>query len=154
MVVNPSTYPANGPWLRDSASLASQWIGPIENFDSRSYPGSAGNYDYVLTVTAEAGDTVSGRWASDNTSNILLNAVSTSNSITSRTSSDFNSWHPFTITGFGLGTNTITFRVNNESDGPTGLRVEFVTPEPAGLFLVGAALAGAGLVARRRKSQG
>jgi len=146
-VVNPATYPAgNGTWLKDSSSPASQWIGPIQNFDPSGSYGFSGLFDYSLNVMALGGETVSGRWTADNDACIVVNAGPATNCIGSAV---FNTWNSFTITGFTAGANTIHFKVNNIS-GPTGLRVEFA-PEPNSLVLLCSGLVGFGLLLRRAR---
>ena len=151
VVVNPTTYPAgNGTWLTDASSPASQWIGPIENFDPSGFYPVMGIFNYVLAVTAAGGETVTGRWASDNTACILLGVNSTGNCISSGGLPDFQSWHVFSITGFANGPNTLNFQVTN-TGGPTGVRVEFSVPEPTSLMLLASGLAGWGLQRYRPK---
>jgi hypothetical protein len=145
-VVNPATYPAgNGTWVTDASSPASQWIGPVDNFDPSGAYGFSGLFNYDLAITAAGGETITGRWSADNDACIVLNGGSPTNCIGSAV---FNTWTPFTITGFTGGANTLHFQVNNIS-GPTGLRVEFA-PEPNSLMLLLPGLAGFALLLRRR----
>lgn len=139
---SPSVFPAGsppGPWLAPNG--ISQWIGPLADFDqSGAYPFLGGVYDYVLSVTANAGDTLKGRWASDNIAEILLEATSTGNSIAGFDATDFQFWHPFTITGLAEGANNLHFKVTNFGETVTGLRVEFSgstsVPEPSTILLM------------------
>ena len=129
VVVNPNSYPAgNGVWLPDSTSTASQWIGPVA--DQYGFE-AMGEYIYRLSVNVSAAaDVLTGRWASDNTARISLNNVPTAYAIVNGDASDFKNWHPFSISGFALGANTLDFVVTNDA-GVTGLRVEFdVSPVP------------------------
>ena len=155
VVVNSGVgiYPANnGTWVSDASSLASQWVGPVPNFNSNgSAPSNLnGLFTYSLAVTAGGGETVTGRWTSDNNSCIALNSVVSS--INCIGLADFNKWTPFSIGGFTGGANTIQFQVNNIS-GPTGLRVEFDNiPEPNSLLLLLSGLTGFGFLLRRART--
>ena len=67
---------------------------------------------------------LNGLFATDNSSEIFLNGVSTG--ITTGLE-QFQAFTPFTIDkGFISGINTLEFRVFNQTNTPTGLRVEFV----------------------------
>ncbi len=139
------------PWVANNAF--SRWIGPAAN----SF-GPAGTYRYRTTFTLPANANLStvnvnGLWGTDDNSlSMLINGNPTGN-----VSGGFNVLTPFTInSGFVLGTNVLTFTLNN-AGGPTGLRVDRVVgtyqiiPEPATLFLAltAAALSLATLQRRR-----
>jgi hypothetical protein len=134
-------YPI-GPWVGDNSTSA--WIGP--NNDG-AVDGPVGVYDYQTTFTLGSGSAIliTGQWSTDNEGNdILLNGASTGNTIPDPGS--YTSWHPFTISGNGVGgVNTLDFLVNNDG-GPTGLRVEIfganAVPEPSALSLAVIGLTG------------
>ncbi len=147
---------ANGfpipPWLDDNSLSA--WIGPntdIANVNSE-LAGLLGQYDYQtkfdLTGFNANAAALTGQWAADNTGvDILINGVSTG-----QTSGGYDAFSSFSVlSGFIDGVNTIDFLVQNDG-GPTGLRVEGVltadVPEPMSLAILGASLAGVGLVRR------
>jgi hypothetical protein len=131
-----------GPWVGDDSKSA--WIGP--NNDP-AVDGPSGLYDYQtkFTLSSAAAIKITGLWSTDNEGvDILLNGVSTGNSIPSATS--YTAFHDFSITGVGVaGTNTLDFIVNNDG-GPTGVRVEITgantVPEPSTLSLAGIGLTG------------
>jgi PEP-CTERM motif len=147
-------------WLLDNK--ISRWIMP-----SGSYPGTPvkdGEYDYKttfdLTGFNPATAQIVGQWASDNEGlDILINGISTGNTIPISNGDAFHLYHPFSITsGFKEGLNTLTFRVYNDGN-VTGVRVEgtatataTAVPEPASMTMLGiglVSLVGYGL--RRRK---
>jgi hypothetical protein len=149
------------PWVGDDT--VSAWIGP--NNDT-ALDGPVGAYDYRttfdLTGFAPGSASLAGLWAADNEGlGILINSVSTGNTLPSATS--FEAFTPFSITsGFVAGVNTLDFLVNNDG-GPTGLRVEIsgtatavgsATPEPASFALFGAGFAGLCMFRRRLGSAG
>jgi hypothetical protein len=131
-----------GPWVGDNSTSA--WIGP--NNDSQ-VDGPVGHFDFKTTFTLSSGSAllITGQWSTDNEGvDILLNGVSTGNSLPSDTS--YTAFHPFTISGNGVaGENTLEFIVNNDG-GPTGVRVEFfganTVPEPGSLTLAAIGLTG------------
>jgi hypothetical protein len=137
------------PWIGDDS--ISTWIGPNNNANADA---PAGLYDFQTTFDLSGlipGTAVlTGQWASDNEGlDILINGVSTGN-----TSAGLDTWSSFTISGgFVDGVNTLDFIVNNDDFGPTGVRVELSgtadAPEPGSLLLLGAGLAGLGLLRRR-----
>jgi hypothetical protein len=149
------------PYIGDDSLSA--WIGP--NNDT-FVDGPAGTYTYHTTFSLAglnpATASISGLWAVDNEGvSILLNGVSTGNSISTPGAEDpasFEIFHPFSITtGFVTGVNTLDFVVFNDG-GPTALRVEMSgtaqsVPEPTSLTLLGIGIAGiAGYGWRRRKA--
>lgn len=128
------------PYIADD--ITSAWIGPAFN-DPAQYPGGlpdqligpGGVYDYRITFNLAGLNpntaSISGLWATDNAgSDILLNGVSTGQTIPYGPPYSFIDWTAFSLTsGFLSGLNTIDFLVmngNGSSDqaGPTALRVE------------------------------
>ncbi|MFT5110077.1 MAG: hypothetical protein ACI8XO_003800 [Verrucomicrobiales bacterium] len=146
-----------GPWLGDSPT--STWLVPTVDTN-----GLAGDYFYETTfdISGDASTaSIFGRWAVDNEGvDILLNGVPTGNA----NPNGFAGWTDFSVAAnegdiFNVGSNTLTFRVNNagqlaDPPGPTGLRVEFLSstvapiPEPSSLGLCAIALL---TVLRRRR---
>ncbi len=123
-----------------------------------------GNYDYTLTFTMPAGAilstvAISGVGAADNSATIYVNGVLVSGqSITT-----YGSTNSFSLTGanasFQTGTNTITFRVNNNINN-TGLLITSLSgtvsvPEVGAVLPILGAIGLYGLViVRRRKTSG
>ncbi len=149
--------PAN--WVPNTAT--SRWITPPTDAAGN---GPGGLYDYTMSFDMTGFDpttaVVSGDWASDNMSSILVNGVSTGISHSGGATS-FQFFDNFVLDSsnstFNTGTNNITFRVNNLSTGPTGLHVAGFrgdavssVPEPVSATAIGS-LALIGLLRRRRK---
>ena len=118
------------PWLDDSHLSA--WITPSASTNGPGDFDGAPSYYYRTTFNVSDADindlAISGRWASDNSGqDILLNGESLGFVNTAQ----FGAFTPFTLDfGFVSGLNTLDFVINNganedNSDGPTGLRVEF-----------------------------
>jgi uncharacterized protein (TIGR03437 family) len=113
-----------------------RWVSPDLN-QGRDYLGTGGRYtiDYTITVDLTnlnpASVKILGSWAADDTSEILVNGVSTGMG-----SSTYQEFRIFVLSGnlglFRSGVNTIAFRCTN-ADGPGGLVVRFdsATAEPA-----------------------
>lgn len=133
LVWNMGAYPiANQNGNFSNPDDLSQWIGPQAN----SYSSPVGNYTYRITFLLDSVDltkpaTLTGIWSVNEIGDdILLNGVSTGNSISSVAASAGKFSYPFTITsGFLPGLNTLDF-VTTRSAGANGsyqesaLRVE------------------------------
>jgi len=147
-----------GPWVGDNASSA--WIGP-DSGGANDLGGPAGQYDYRTTFDLSGFNpktvSIAGLWSVDNAGiDILINGVSTGNTIGDPASGDvqgFRSFYAFNVTnGFLSGVNTLDFIVLNQS-GPTGLRVQAAgmaeVPEPISLAVLGSGLLALGMIRRR-----
>ncbi len=145
------------PWLGDNA--LSTWIGPNNTDELISPPGQY-TYRTTFSLTELNPTTASivGQWSIDNQqAGIFLNGVLVAGTSNSAEDCNFTLWCGFTVTsGFQYGTNTLDFRVDNLGtlDNPTGLRVEMTgtaeVPEPASMLLLGSAMAGLGILRRRK----
>jgi MYXO-CTERM domain-containing protein len=131
------------------ADTLSAWIMPATNFGAGSYL-----YSTTFVESTPGSITVNGQWAAYVTGlDISLNGVSSGDTTPNP---GFTNWTPFSITGTAIaGTNTLDFRASEDPrfSPNTGIRVEIssVTPEPAGLALLG--LGGFGLLSRRRAAR-
>jgi len=138
--VNPATD--HPDWVNPPSG--SVWISPDAPLDS-----PPGLYIYTLTFYVTGVDpeqvVVSGKWATDNDSELWLNGANTG---LSRDIYGFKSLLDFSIAdGFLLGENTLEFRVNNPTSplppgtSPTGLLVSdigaSIVPEPTTFALLG-----------------
>ena len=119
-------WPIGSAWLGNTS--ASKWIGPRATAGDADTAG--GSYVYRTTFDLAGRDTntvlIVGRWASDNWGTVVSVNGTTVNV---PASTSFAAWTGFRITSadvpFLQGVNTIDFTVNNDTAGPTGLRVEF-----------------------------
>jgi hypothetical protein len=143
-----------GVWSAEPGDNSAHWIGPdlvLQNGGATgqnpldSDPGSNTiPYVYSLAINVDAGTapylTISGKWATDNDSEIFLNGVSTGQT---RGIQDFGSLLGFTVSGFVAGLNTLEIKVINRvqtSGNPSGLLVTNVmgaVPEPAAVAVWG-----------------
>lgn len=133
-VVNQAIDP-NPAWV---TSASANWIGPV----SGSSTAPVGTYEYDLTFDLTDFDlptvVITGDWASDNNSVVLLNGQATG---LSADTLPFQQLNPLLIdSGFIAGENTLTFQVTNLGSfppNPTGLLVANLqgtgdlVPEPA-----------------------
>ena len=129
LVVNPNDPTSNDSVVEDSTrfpivwiqnSSKSKWIGPASDTSA----AAAGSYSYqlALDLTAYLADTafLAGSWATDNSGSLFLNGADTGYK-----SAGFTAFSTFTLTnGFVSGANVLEFRVNNDTAGYAGLRVE------------------------------
>jgi len=147
--------PTDTAWL--SPPAGSKWIGPIDNNNA---PGAT-FYSYSLTFDLTGLDpataSITGRWSSDNGSQIFLNGTDTGWINGDPGSRSFEQLTSFSIAaGFQSGFNTLEFVVGN-AGGPTSLLVSDLSgaaqpiPEPSTGLFVGLGLAGIA-VARRRSA--
>ncbi|HEY3455633.1 MAG TPA: PEP-CTERM sorting domain-containing protein [Bryobacteraceae bacterium] len=137
-------------WIADSA--ISKWISPTA-FGTDGHPSV--EYDYTTTFDLTGLDAstaiLQGMISADDGTTIFLNGNPVSPLFGTYTSSA-----PFQInSGFVSGLNTLTFAVQNYGGGPTGLNVAISgaaapTPEPSSVALLGAGLAFAFTLFRRR----
>ena len=165
LVSAPATVPLtaittvpNVAWTPNTSTA--DWISPGSSGNT-SWP--VGTYVYQTTFTLSPGENaataqLSGMWTSDNDACIDLNGVNTGQCVGF---ASFGSLSAFSITsGFMSGVNTLAFVVHN-GGGPTGVIAEVsgtvspgttpAVPEPSSLFLMGTALAAAGLFYRRMR---
>jgi hypothetical protein len=133
------------------------WISPFVPINGQP-DGNApeGHYIYQTTfmLASTAGASLSGVWAVDNSATMYLNGLV----VSTIANPGFNVLTPFATTNqtFQTGMNTITFDVFNNGCingcgfNPTGLLVQFNTPEPSSLALFGSGVLGLGGLLRRR----
>lgn len=150
----------------------SAWIAPVADSAYTNSPqtyGLPGAYVFQTTFnsTSAGSITISGNWATDNSSNSMQ--INSDGAVSITPTSGFGAFSAFTITGNIIaGSNTFDFYVTNgttlsHTDGanPTGLRVEFAgvnvvplpVPAPGPLALIGGLALAGGLVLRRRMAQ-
>jgi hypothetical protein len=157
-VLNNSAPPlTSGDYVANTAT--SKWIAPRPN-GGHNFPASdctigCEDADYIYETTFDltgldpASVVISGRWAVDDSAEMLLNGLSTANTLAFGPGvRNYHVWTPFTLTeGFNGGLNTLTIIVNNQyfpdcgdSANPTGLHVQVAgtadVPEPASLLLL------------------
>ena len=141
-VIPLPTTPGGFPWV--PAPAGSAWIGPNPNDPWPNDP--EGDYHYVLSVTFNltsaqaASASVSGLWASDNSTQLYLNGADTG---FNTDLNEFSTLASFDVTsGFVVGVNNLDFVVNNAEGGfnggnPSGLLVADMSaqfspvPEPS-----------------------
>ena len=140
-------------WIADSAT--SKWISPSA-FGTDGH--ASVEYDYTTTFELTGLDAstaiLQGMISADDGSAIFLNrdpVFPLFGTYTSNTPFQINS-------GFVSGLNTLTFAVQNYGGGPTGLNVAISgtaapTPEPSSAALLGAGLAFAFTLFRRRRAK-
>jgi hypothetical protein len=154
IVTTTDGYPIP-PWLANTAD--SKWVQPPStNLDNQP----ACTYEIVTSFNVDPSTdlssiVISGRWSADNSATMAINGNAVPGSATG-----FTAWTSFSISsGFVAGVNQIKFFLTNAAGtslNPTGLRVEFDTPqavavpEPATLVSAGVALAGLALARRFR----
>lgn len=161
----PTTTAPVSLWVQDNVSPNSHWI-TTSGAASSTAPGNIapGTFDFSLALnTVSSLVSVTGQWASDNDVEIFLNGVSTGVKRERITSPSlirtFDTFAPFTVSGFVAGANTLTFRVKNgfaptDTSTAMGLRVEFLSaqvPEPSSFLACGGLVAG--YLARRRAAR-
>jgi hypothetical protein len=164
-----------GAWVNTDPTQ-SQWISPTIN---EPYPGVEdlpGIYEYQQTFYLASDVNVNsvviaGEWAADNNASIRVNGAD----VISDPTNSYGQFTPFILNSsnaaFVSGAlNTITFLVNNASDGdprtnpsganPSGLNVHILgatadvtdsVPEPASLACIGTGLCALGFFARKRR---
>ena len=159
-VTQDAAFPV-GIWLPNTAE--SRWLTPLDNQGASLDNFSNGVYTWTLEFDLTGFDAATasftGRWATDNSGQILLNGGALQNP-----STGFTSYSAFSSAGgnFVSGINTLEFVVTNfaqNGGNPTGIRVEFLSsdvalaavPAPAPLGVLFAAMA---LVGLRRAAVG
>lgn len=158
--LGPDAYagdPLPGFWVTNSPDA--RWIGPNKAIDE---PAAIGGYEYTQTFDLTGFDSstavITGAWAADNVSGILVNGLNTGIGHSGGTAA-YSFFDTFVLDSsnsvFNPGINQLTFRVGN-IDGPTGLQVSelrgnanLAVPEPATAGLAGGLLL-VGLLRRRR----
>ncbi len=109
-------------WMPNTS--ASQWISPYADYAGTDSTVYTYRTFFSLDKCDPASARIEGRWAADNKGEIWFNGAKVAGAdITVNTG--FQQWQSFTISSNFGTSNTIEFRVTNES-GPTGLRVEFI----------------------------
>ena len=166
-VTETGQFPFTGTpsWVADSS--VSEWISPK---GAETSSDGSGNYVYTESFTLgsaldPATASIIGQWTTDNSGFIELNGVQIGNgTIAPGTLQAFASFTSFSITsGFHTGLNTLTFVVNNNTNGTpdvTGLNVQILStnvssavPEPATFAVMGLGLAAIGFFGRKLRSK-
>lgn len=160
-----NAYPLQngGPWPANGA--ASAWIVP--GSDQSTVYGSQAFYystSFTLDGTVDlAALSIAGFWITDDSgAGIFLNGVAVGQAMLPPANSVGGPMTPFLITqgdpmlgqaAFVVGSNVITFGVNNIGSSVTGVRVQFSdiseAPEPATFVLIGCSLAAISISRRR-----
>lgn len=150
------TASLNRSWVANTAS--SEWIN-ASGLGNDTEP--AGLYIYTLTFSLSGFDPstaqITGQWATDNQSEILLNGINTG---LSNGTNGFDSLAPFSITSnFVAGENELQLYVTQDSptgkEDPEGLQVNILSatadpvPEPAMLSLFAVSMLGIYLYGNR-----
>lgn len=150
-VVTHPAYVAN--------NATSQWIwgNGLTGFETYTFTTT-----FDLTGLNAATAVLNGLWGADNQGlDIILNGVSTGDTLLGVVVGNFNQLHAFTLeSGFIAGLNTLSFVIQNNG-GPGAFRAQFVgtadlassdVPEPGTLALVAVALLAAGALRGRKQA--
>ena len=142
----PLTAYVRDPYPWPDAPTGSEWIAPHPTHFQTGY------YFYELSFNIPDIISISGRWASDNNSEIFLNGISSGYT---RDLWGFLTLEDFTITSGFTGNDTLLFRVWQDSGGPTGLLVTDLTaevvPVPSAVILGSLGLTFSGWLLKRKR---
>jgi len=143
------------PFTYWSAPLAgSNWITPTLPAGTSLDPTLDGFYTYQETLTLKAGDSLAGKYLTDNTVTAITLASGAQSLSANTVGGGFYSPTTFSFSPVLGGTYTLSFVVDNFAQGsgnPSGLDVGAV-PEPATWAMMILGFMGVGFMAYRRKS--